>query len=212
MARARNIKPSFFDNDTLAENDPLGRLLFIGLWTLADFKGDIEWRPKRIKAKILPFDNCDINKLAINLDKSGFIRYYSVQDILYCRVVNFDRHQNPHLNERKKGSDIPEFDESSRQVIDFNTLTINPDLSRQNREYSGTNPADSFNLIPDSLNTPPTRAKPVDNFLENEIKIKIPPDFRPDEETIEYAKSRSHLGSPLDQNAIDEFINTNDSS
>ena len=30
---ARNIKPAFFDNDELAENDPLGRLLFIGLWT-----------------------------------------------------------------------------------------------------------------------------------------------------------------------------------
>ena len=38
MARARNIKPAFFDNDELAENEPLGRLLFIGLWTLADYQ------------------------------------------------------------------------------------------------------------------------------------------------------------------------------
>ena len=57
MARARNIKPALFTNDTLAENDALGRLLFIGLWTIADFKGDVEWRPKRVKAQVLPYDD-----------------------------------------------------------------------------------------------------------------------------------------------------------
>ena len=60
MARARNIKPAFFDNDDLAEVPPLGRILFIGFWTISDFKGDLEWRPKRIKAQILPYDDCDV--------------------------------------------------------------------------------------------------------------------------------------------------------
>ena len=80
MARARNIKPALFTNDTLAENDALGRLLFIGLWTIADFKGDVEWRPKRVKAQVLPYDDCDIEKLAINLDKSGLKRNDSASD------------------------------------------------------------------------------------------------------------------------------------
>ena len=51
MPRARNIKPSFFSNDELAEIPPVGRLLFIGMWTLADYKGDFIWREKRVKAE-----------------------------------------------------------------------------------------------------------------------------------------------------------------
>lgn len=152
MARARNIKPSFFDNDQLAELDPLARLLFIGMWTIADFKGDFEWREKRVKAKLLPYDNCDIKELAINLDKSGFIRFYSDGDKMYCRVVNFHTHQNPHKNEKLKGSDIPEYSESLRQVIDLTTITINRDKNGTSRDLNETNPADSLNLIPDSLN------------------------------------------------------------
>ena len=35
MARARNIKPGFFDNEILGELPALTRLLFIGLWCLA---------------------------------------------------------------------------------------------------------------------------------------------------------------------------------
>ena len=150
MPRSRNIKYEFFTNDELADNDPLGRILFIGLWTLADYKGDLVWKDRRIKAKLLPYDNCDVNKLAINLDKSGFIRFYSDGIYLYARVVNFDAHQNPHKNEKKKGSDIPEYTESMRQAVDLITLTINRDKNRLNQEDSASNPADSLSLIPDS--------------------------------------------------------------
>ena len=155
MARSRNIKPAFFTNDELAEIDPLGRLLFIGLWTIADFKGELEWREKRIKAQILPYDNCDIKKIAINLDNSGFIRFYSNTNKIYLKVDNFTKHQNPHKNERIKGSDIPVYDENSRQVIDFNALTINRDKYGLNHDENGTTRADSLNLIPDSFNPDP---------------------------------------------------------
>lgn len=155
MARARNIKPAFFDNDELAELEPLARLLFIGLWTLSDFKGDLEWREKRIKKQLLAYDNCDIKKLAINLDKSGFIRFYSDGDKMYLNITNFDKHQNPHKNERLKGSEIPVYSESMRQVIDLKGLTINHDKSGLKRNDSDSNRADSLNLIPDSLNLIP---------------------------------------------------------
>ncbi len=36
------IKPGFFANDDLAECEPLARLLFIGLWTIADSRGVLE--------------------------------------------------------------------------------------------------------------------------------------------------------------------------
>ena len=159
MARARNIKPAFFDNDELAEIEPLGRILFIGLWTIADFKGDLEWREKRIKAQLLPYDDCDIKKIAINLDKSGFIRFYSDGKKIYLNVSNFNKHQNPHKNEREKGSVIPAFRESMRQVIDLTSITINRDLSGLNPDENETNRADSLNLIPDSLSLNPETVK-----------------------------------------------------
>ncbi|MGL5281057.1 MAG: hypothetical protein ACRC8W_04760 [Plesiomonas shigelloides] len=155
MARSRNIKPSFFDHDGLADNSPIGRLLFIGMWTIADYKGELEWRPKRVKAQLLPYDDCDIEELAINLEKSGFIRFYYVQGIKYVHVVNFNKHQNPHKNERDKGSDIPSIEQCDSddvsQVIENKEVEINRDNIEINREENGSAPADSLFPLPDSL-------------------------------------------------------------
>ena len=41
MARARILKPGFFANELLADINPYGRLLFAGLWTLADREGTL---------------------------------------------------------------------------------------------------------------------------------------------------------------------------
>lgn len=172
MARARNIKPAFFDNDELADNDPLGRLLFIGLWTIADCNGNLEWRSKRVKKQLLAYDECCIDSLAINLDKSGFVRFYSDGDKIYLNVINFDKHQNPHKNEKAKGTEIPEYREEYRQAIDLNKLAINRDLSGLKPDDSNSNPADSLNLIPDSLNLIPdtvTEQKPSPAKAGNDV-------------------------------------------
>lgn len=162
MARSRTIKPGFFQNEQLAECTPLERLAFIGMWTIADFKGCLEFRPKRLKIQLLPYDDCDFEKIAINLDKSGLIRKYSVQGNEYIKIINFVKHQNPHKNERESGSDIPDFKDEYAQPIDLEGLTINPDKSRliqNNPEQDGTAPAyyllpitDSLLPITDSLN------------------------------------------------------------
>lgn len=150
MARARNIKPAFFTNEQVSDNCPLGRLLFIGLWTMADYKGDLEWKEKTLKIQILPWDECSVKELAINLDKSGLIRFYSDGNKIYLNIPNFEKHQNPHKNERDKGSDIPVFTNEYRQLVDLKGLTINRDLSGLKPECSHSDRADSLLLIPDS--------------------------------------------------------------
>ena len=155
MPRARNIKYGFFENDSLADIEPIGRLLFIGLWTLADFKGDIEYRPKKIKAQLLPYDNCDVESIVINLDLSGFISIYNVKGVSYLHVNKFTKHQTPHPNEKKKGSDIPEFKEEHLQAIDSKGLAINPDIIVTKKDKSCSDQADVLNpdtLIDDVLN------------------------------------------------------------
>jgi hypothetical protein len=97
--RARNIKPGFFKNEDLAECDLPARVLFIGLWCLADRSGRLEYRPKRIKAEIFPYDNYSIEKLVKQLTDKGFITVYSVSDEIYIEINNFTKHQNCHVKE-----------------------------------------------------------------------------------------------------------------
>jgi hypothetical protein len=99
MARSRNIKPGFFLNDELAECDPLARLLFAGLWTVADRAGRLEDRPKRIKAAVLPYDNCNLESLLAELATRSFIVRYEIDGQRYIQIASWDKHQQPHYKE-----------------------------------------------------------------------------------------------------------------
>jgi DNA-binding MarR family transcriptional regulator len=104
--RARYIKPGLYKNEHLAECDPLTRLLFTGLWCMADREGRLEDRPKRIKAELLPYDNADVDAMLNDLSAHGFIQRYEVDGGRYIQIVNFTKHQRPHTNEVQ--STIPE--------------------------------------------------------------------------------------------------------
>jgi hypothetical protein len=170
MARARNIKPKFFQNEELAEIPPLGRLLFIGLWTICDYRGCLEYRPKRIRAQLLPYDDCDIEGLLINLEKSGFIQSYTVKGQKYIKIVTFERHQTPHKNERDAGTEFPDITEKDNEISELKQFQTNPDKD-------GTTPASSLFPIPDSLTPQPSpepaapyvRAKPREPGSDREF-------------------------------------------
>ncbi len=105
MARARNIKPGFFKNELLAELEPLDRLLFIGLWCLADREGRLEDRHKRIKMELFPCDSYDVNGGLAALEAAGFVSRYSAAGKSVVSIVNFHKHQTPHGTE--KDSELP---------------------------------------------------------------------------------------------------------
>ena len=100
MARARNIKPGLFKNEILGVADPHFTLLFAGLWLLADRAGRLEDRPLRIKAEIFPYrDGVSVDDMLTWLQVNGFIDRYEVKGVRVIRIVNFEKHQNPHKNE-----------------------------------------------------------------------------------------------------------------
>ena len=103
--RARNIKPGFFGNEDLLDCSFATRLLFIGLWMLADREGRLEDRPKRIKLKLFPWDDIDINLLLNELQDHDFIIRYEVEEGHFMQIKKFSKHQNPHRNEAE--SKIP---------------------------------------------------------------------------------------------------------
>jgi hypothetical protein len=153
MPRARNIKPGFFANEDLAEIEPIGRLLFIGLWTLADRDGRLEDRPKRIKGELFPYDNCDINALLDDLQKYGFIMRYEVDGGKYIQIVNFSKHQNPHPKEPSKDFPMPETCEqvasrekklqASDKQVAKNADILNPDILNPESNYSDSDESQS---------------------------------------------------------------------
>ena len=175
MARSRNIKPGFFTNDELAECNPLGRLLFAGLWTIADKEGRLDDRPKKIKAMLLPFDEADCDALLQQLNDHKFIIRYRVNGECYIQISNWKKHQNPHCKEA--ASEIPaplENDKSTGQeqcnedaeeekkdseslqdVENKGAPELHSTSMVQESVENSLNPADSLNLIPDSLTPDP---------------------------------------------------------
>lgn len=98
--RARNIKPGFFENEDLATLSHCARLLFIGLWCMADREGRLEDRPKKISALLFPYEEIDVNPLLANLAScDNLILRYAVNGKRYIQIQNFSKHQKPHPNE-----------------------------------------------------------------------------------------------------------------
>lgn len=91
--RIRTVKPSFFKSENVAELAPLTRLLFVGLWCLADREGRLEDRPRRIKVEVLPYDAVDCEVGLAELAAHGFIARYEVDGVRLIQVRNFTRHQ-----------------------------------------------------------------------------------------------------------------------
>ncbi len=168
MARARNIKPSFFRNPDLAELDSVTRLLFIGLWTIADREGRLEDRPRYIKFELLPSDQFDIDGALDALQSRGFILRYTHGARRFIQVLNFVKHQNPHVKEAP--STIPAPGEHDASTV---LATLNPESPLLN--------PDSGNLIPDSLLPEPDAASAAEREQEDEKKPKRPQQKYPDD-------------------------------
>ena len=99
MPRKRDLKPGFFKNEDLGEMPPVARLFFAGLWCWADREGRLEDRPRKLKADILAYDDCNGDELMDLLIDKGFVIRYEVDGVKYLQINNFKEHQSPHPNE-----------------------------------------------------------------------------------------------------------------
>jgi hypothetical protein len=153
MARSRNIKPGFYKNEFLAQCSPYARLLFAGLWLLADRRGRLEDRPLKIKGELFPFEAVEVNELLQELAEStgNFISRYTVNGQALIQIENFHKHQKPHKNEVE--STLPPFikQHSRNGASDSIQIPSASDFIGTTREKDLSTPADSLTLIPDSL-------------------------------------------------------------
>lgn len=146
--RSRTIKPGFFSDEGVADCTPLARILFAGLWCMADRDGKLHDKPRQIKAEVLPYEAIpDADALLQELAAKGLVVRYEVAGVRYLKLPGFTKHQNPHPKE--KPSEIPEPDLSAAR----------PDLSAASPGVSGTSRAVS---VP-SVSTPSHSSAPRNN-------------------------------------------------
>lgn len=188
MARARNIKPGFFTNEDLVELDFATRLLFAGLWTLADREGRLEDRPKKIKIGVFPADNVDVEVMLQELHRCGFIKRYEVDGERFIQIVSWHKHQSPHHTEKK--SEIPD---------EHGCLTV------KEPKQDGGNPPDSLipdSLIPDSTTPPTPRKRGKSNSAPGLTVVDLQARGVPQDVATEFLAIRSRKRAPLTELAL----------
>lgn len=103
--KSRILRPEFFKSETLADLTPYARILFAGLWCLADREGQFAWRERQIKAEILPYDDVQINSLLEDLLVRNLLCKYEVDKHYYGFIPKFLKHQT--INKHEAASQLP---------------------------------------------------------------------------------------------------------
>jgi hypothetical protein len=162
MARIRTIKPEFFRSEDIGDLTPLARLLFIGLWTMADRDGRLLDRPRRISADIFPYDeDFDCETLLGELDAGDLIHRYEAGGQRCIQIQNFAKHQRPHPKEPP--SVVPaEPDDSVRQSREKKLLTT------EERDETSPGKVDLGMESGKGMETPPPAGAPA-------IQSPVPP-------------------------------------
>jgi len=171
VQRIRTIKPEFFVHEDLADVTMPGRLLFVGLWTVADRDGRLEDRPRRLKAQLFPHDAVDLDLLLEELAGRGFIRRYVIEGHAYIDIPAFPKHQR--VGNREPASEIPPCPPTHVARAYFSTLQQDQARARpreREREREGVS------LAPLALVTPPRDR--FDEFWSAYPKKRHKPDAR----------------------------------
>jgi hypothetical protein len=107
--RIRTIKPEAHLDEDLwdAEQEsglPLFRA-FTGLWCQADKEGRFEWRPRQLKAAILPYWDGEFSRVLDAFVTRGFVVKYVTRGREYGVIPTFKKHQ--FINGKEAESRLP---------------------------------------------------------------------------------------------------------
>lgn len=200
MARIRALKPDFFLDDKLAEQEPLTRLLFEGLWCLADREGRLEDNPKKVKVQVLPYDNFDVDKGLKSLASAGFIVRYQADQKKYIQVKNFRKHQNPHHTERS--SLIPAPNDTLTDIDPLNNGEISVE-GRSSSEMNTPHKPETINHEPETISPKTKKTISIDQYME---ELKSDPAYQHINLDWELSKMRRWVKDHPDRKMSKAFV------
>lgn len=114
MARIRSIKPEFWTDSLMVQLPHFTRLLYVGLWNVADDYGFIRDEPDRLAMELMPRESPSAVDAAVQLlAAAGRLEWFVDPDgTSYYRVSSWEKHQRVDHPSPSKISR-----ESSRKVV-----------------------------------------------------------------------------------------------
>jgi len=95
MARIRSIHPGVTTDEDLAECSRDARLCFIYLGMEADDAGLFEWKPVRLKMRLFPADDIDMDQMLAELVSANKVARFEINGKPYGAIRNFAKFQRP---------------------------------------------------------------------------------------------------------------------
>lgn len=198
MARIRTIKPEFFTSEDIVSLTPLARLFYVSLWCEADREGRLEWKPRTLKLRYLPADDCSIEALGQELIDEGLIVLYEVDGKTYAEIPGFKKHQV--INNRESASTIPPRCDDENDAS--TTRESGVKAEGKGREGKGK---ERKGKERDS-GVPPSASRSVSTKPRAPAKTPLPPDFAISEGVRAWAEREGHADNL--QAHFDHFVGT----
>ena len=118
MARKRMIDPNIWQSEDFSKLSTLGKLVFIGLFSLADDEGRGRSNPVYLKSILFPYEegirSADIDKTLSEISSNMSVIFYSCDGSSYYSLCNWNIWQKI---DRPTESKIPEYDEKTMQRL-----------------------------------------------------------------------------------------------
>lgn len=109
MARIRSVKPEYWADEDLAGVTRDARLLYIGLWNLADEHGRLRGDPRYVKGQLFPYDDdlspAGVEEFLKELEGASKVLRYRSDGGQYLFLKNLSKHQR--LEAEKVPSKLP---------------------------------------------------------------------------------------------------------
>ena len=167
MARKRMIDPNIWQSEDFSKLSTLAKLVFIGLFSLADDEGRGRSNPVYLKSSLFPYEesirSADIDKTLSEISSNMSVIFYSCDGNSYYSLYNWNIWQKI---DRPSESKIPEYDKEKMNLL-FDEHSTN------NRR--GFVPNKNKKIIEDNKNkkefVPPTLDEVKKYVSDRELKV-----------------------------------------
>ena len=176
MARKRMIDPSIWINEDFGSLSILAKLVFIGLFSIADDEGRGKASPAYIKAVLFPYNDdlrvADIEKALSEISSKMSVIFYSCDENKYYTLTSWNKWQKI---DKPSESSIPAYEEDNKDIrLTFDEPSTNirrvvaPNRKEENRKEKRIK--DIYNQfctnLPQVQKVTEKREKAIDKFLK----------------------------------------------
>ena len=139
MARKRMIDPNIWQSEDFGRLSTLAKIVFIGLFSLADDEGRGRCKPVYLKSTLFPYDenirSTDIEKILSEISSIMSIVLYTHNGSSYYSLLSWHTFQKI---DKPSPSKIPEYDDKTMQLLfdensTNNRLAFAPNIIEKNR-------------------------------------------------------------------------------